>query len=170
MSIQEPFVDDRYAELKAPILRVLLVGAVGGVVGGVCYTIFALAYDAFVIVPARIPGAPMLSYGQQCGYMMVVAVFLGACATSSLLLALRWNCFAGAALGLLAGLAVVSHVEDLWNDSNSRYGVDPSDGVLYPPLMAAAVLVIAVGVVLGICGLIPRSYRHETPLISRSGK
>ena len=113
-------------------------------IGSACYLAYGLLFEQFFMPALRRPGEPMLSYGQQAGLMMLPAAILG----TAIGLVLLWRTWIARGIAVVAPLLVAKGVNSLWNESLAQYGPDPSDQVLYVPILAGAPLCLAIVVIL----------------------
>lgn len=155
--------DDRSEARRKATLKLVVSGVIGGVVGSIAYTSYAIAFDLTIVHHLRVPGAPYLSYGQQFGVMICVAGMMGAFVGISVVVARCWSIFVAAAISAAAALAVGCFDLACWLDSNRRYGVDPSDKVVYEPILAGAALVFVWGMLLFTFALVRRLPNSSAP-------
>lgn len=132
-----------------PIGESMFVIIVAGTIGAFSYACYAIAYEVFVMPTLRPPGTPGLSYGQQAGLLMMpLAAFLG-CSGGAAFEVRRW--WASAA-SISFPAIVAASVSALWKSSLDAYGPDPSDFVLYRPLLVGCAVCIPLNVALAIVG------------------
>lgn len=126
---------------------------VGALIGAGAYVGYGILFD-LIVMPALVqPGAASLSYGQLWFMVsMPLAALLGAGVGASIAFMRRWN-------GLVAGLLTVPvplfvgfATTSLWDSSIRRYGSDPSDGILYTPLLVGSGICIAGNVAIAVIG------------------
>ena len=117
----------------------------GSIAGGTVYFCYSLMFDALVLPILIPPGAPVLSYGQEWGMIMLpLSVMLGLSAGAGLFFSLRRRVvFSG--LAPLA-VSVAAMVSGMWHINFQRYGNDPTDLVLFFPLLVGCMTVGVFGV------------------------
>ena len=114
-------------------------GCLGGVTFAAFYVAYGIAFEAFVIPQFVPPGTPRLSYGQQAVMiMMPLAALLGAGFGTSIAFGLRTVWWLAGASVSVASVVIGAAVAGLWKYSFGRYGADPSDWILYFPLLMAS--------------------------------
>ncbi len=126
---------------------------IGGAIGGASYVCYATLFDLLVMPSLRIPGAPMWSYGQQCGVMMVVAFYVG-CSVGLSLVVRRWWL---TLIAILFPALVVIAISRLWSSSFAVYGADPSDWIVFVPVVVGSALCVPLNIVLSIVGYARRA-------------
>jgi hypothetical protein len=129
---------------------------IGGAIGGASYVCYATLFEQFVMPSLRTPGAPMLSYGQQCGVMMVVAFYVG-CSIGLSLVARRWWL---TLIAILFPVFIVLAISNLWSSNFAVYGADPSDWIVFVPVVVGSVLCVPLNIVLSIVGYSRRARRR----------
>lgn len=113
-------------------------------IGSACYLAYGLLFEQFFMPALRRPGEPMLSYGQQAGLMMLPAGILG----MAIGLVLLWRTWIARGIAIAAPFLIAKGVNSLWNESLAQYGPDPSDQVLYVPILVGAPLCLTIVVTL----------------------
>lgn len=106
----------------------------GTMAGSAIYVVCALAIESF-FMPSR--GGPTMSYGQYAGLICIPSgAVIGA--ASGLALAFAWirRWLASLSLLLMVALGGAAAVLRMWNQQIAEYGRDPSEMVLFYPLLA----------------------------------
>ena len=159
--------DDLFAEpsrLSFDTLCLLctLAAMSGAVVGAVSFVVYGLIFEQFVMPQLRVPGEPMRSYGQLFGLIMLpLGMLLGASAGVSLALA-RWrNCLTGAAFNVAIPFLVSFTALQLWRSSLAEYGPNPSDWVMFVPLLLASALSLTWTLLLFAAGCLEKLFRRR---------
>ena len=114
---------------------------IGGGIGAACFISYGMFFESFVMPKLRPPEAPFLSYGQQAFMIsMPLAAFLGAGVGASIALVRWWGLLVASLITIPIPLLVAFAVTKLWESSFRRYGADPSDWILYTPLLAGSAI------------------------------
>lgn len=134
-----------------------------GALGGVCYVGYAMIMDLLILPPSGAPGGPGLTYGAQA--MMIIyplAILLGSSIGASFAITRWWvTVIALAAPGLIA-----HYCSGLWREQQARYGADPSDLIVFVPLLTASVVCILLNPLLALAGYVwhLRSNSHPSAM------
>jgi hypothetical protein len=125
-----------------------LAGAVAGVISDLALSV---AIERFVILPSRMPGVPVLSYGQMAFFTAtpIAGMIGGAC---GLLLGTPWHRASVAAAFLSISLGVVSAVivQMSWFDFVESNVQAPIELVVFAPLMVESAVLVVSGTVFGV--------------------
>lgn len=128
---------------------------IGGVVGAAAYLGYGFLFELIAKPSLVQPGAVSLSYGQQCFMIsMPLAALLGAGVGASVAFMRRWGGLVASLLTVTVPLFVAFAVTSLWELSFQHYGADPSDGILYTPLLVGSGLCFAWSIAIAILGSI----------------
>lgn len=126
--------DDSVRSVSLPAAAVA-----GGFVAAIAFVAFATAAAESVLPALRVPGEPILSYGQEAILSLLLVSAIGESAGAALA-ALCFRSHAIRPLLLLGGIsvAVFALALWLWSISIDSYGHDPSDIIAYLPLHPAS--------------------------------
>lgn len=126
---------------------------IGGMIGAACYTLYALLFERFVMPTLVTPETPILTYGQQCFMIsMPLAAFLGVGVGTSIALHRRLGLLAASVITIPIPLLVAFAADKLWEASCSQHGANPSDLILYTPLLLGSAICFAWNIALFVVG------------------
>lgn len=138
-------IDPPMRSIEDAMIPMLIAGAVSAG----CYLCYTLSFESLVMPTLRPPGTPVLSYGQQFGIVMLPLAALLGCSAGASFAVMRW----WATIAALAFPALIAvFVTMLWKSSFTCYGADPSDWVLYVPLLVGSAICIPLNIVLAMGG------------------
>lgn len=141
------------------LLALLLVLFVSAAVAAALHMFYGLAYELVVLSPQTTVGSVRLSYGQQAMCTTFFAAQLGALTGVTAFLCWKGRWLLGVALSIAGTLSMLLLMISLWRNSVANYGPDPSDHIVYEPLVVGCVVVLAISGVVGVLALIGRSCR-----------
>lgn len=136
----------------AELVVYLLFAPVAGFVAfGAATMAYGLAFETYLMPK---PG-PSLSYGQQAAVSCLLVSALGAVAGLIVVVA-RFPMGWGALAAPLAGAALLAWAAvSWWQESVAEYGPDPSDSIVFVPMLGAPCLVILLTVVVWMTRVLP---------------
>ena len=134
--------------LRKPLSEWIVFGVRIAVLGLLGFAVGSLLYKASIQVPAGYAEANTLSNSQQEAMMAVLAGYLGVCLLLSLVLSFRGKMVAAGAVGFLGSIGVAGALALFWPCTNTRFIVDPTDGLLYPILIVMSVSLFLWGTIL----------------------
>jgi len=144
----------RFHFLAAAFVATVLgvYAAVLGLFAGVgSYLLYVSLFEGLVMPSLVPPGGSSLSYGQEFAFIMTpLAGILGAGLGISAAFAIHGRRLIGAAVASVSALWVARVVTVFWMESHSSYAFDPSDWILYVPLLIAAAISLLIVIVLSI--------------------
>ena len=126
---------------------------IGGMIGAACYNLYASLFERFVMPTLITPETPILTYGQQCFMIsMPLAAFLGVGVGTSIALLRRMGLLAASVITIPIPLLVAFAADKLWEASCSQHGANPSDLILYTPLLLGSAICFAWNIALFVVG------------------
>ncbi|WP_010587894.1 hypothetical protein [Schlesneria paludicola] len=147
LTVHRSFSSERLAS------DITISAIIGGGIGAACYVFYGLLFEQFVMPKLRPPEAPFLSYGQQCGMISTpLAAFLGVGVGVSIALLRRWGLLVASVITIPIPLLVAFAATKLWESNFRRYGADPSDWILYTPLLVGSAICFAWNIAIAVVG------------------
>lgn len=133
-------LDDRTIQF---ILEAMVSGAIVCILLLAADSVYAIWYEAAVSPELKDDIWWMRDYGMMWGGMRQLILLVGMAMGLAFAAVRRWGRLEASLILAVASLVVAVIVGFFWLDQFQRYGLDPSDGIVFvPPLAIAAVCMV----------------------------
>jgi hypothetical protein len=158
-------LDDRTIQF---VLEALVSGAIVCILLLVADAVYAIWYEAVVWPDLKDDTEWLRDYGIMWGVMRQLILMIGMALGFAFAAVRRWGRLTASlilAAASVVGAAIVGYV---WLDQFHRYGLDPSDGIVFVPPLAMAAACMVLAAVLAVFEAIVALWRYGT--LSPNGK